>query len=100
MANHWSVSLLPSSGVFQLSLSESRGVPRKTKMNLQQFMGRYVIVEINDDRSLNGELRAIDNKGNLLLSPVSERLKSTSCVRQLYHLSVPSDCIKSIKILK
>lgn len=66
---------------------------------VSDFIGSTLFVDINEDRSLQGTLVAVDCQLNLLLDHVHEYTKSVGS-RRLGLVSVPRSSIKSISIAK
>lgn len=64
---------------------------------VSDFIGSTLFIDIDEDRSLQGTLVAVDCQLNLLLDHVHEYTKSIGS-RRLGLVSVPQPTIKSIKI--
>lgn len=69
----------------------------KDLLRVSDFIGSTLFIEIDDDRSLQGILVAVDCQMNLLLDHVHEHTKSIGS-RTLGLVSVPQYTIKNIKI--
>ncbi|KAL3234292.1 N-alpha-acetyltransferase 38, NatC auxiliary subunit [Nakaseomyces bracarensis] len=64
---------------------------------VSDFIGSTLFIDIDEDRSLQGTLVAVDCQMNLLLDHVHEYTKTIGS-RRLGLVSVPQPTIKSIRI--